>query len=504
MDSQHPENQSHSNSLLDVLIIGAGFSGVCTAIKLLEKGVTNFRIFEKSKGVGGTWWENSYPGAACDVPSHFYCYSFEPNPNWSRVYSPSAEIQGYLEHCVDKYGVRPYIQNEAKVTRLTLNRTTGLWDIEFADGKTISARHVVNAGGGLHRPSIPAFPGKDTFVGPAMHTACWDHSVDMAGKRIVVIGSAASAIQAIPELAKIAQNVTVFQRTPNFIVPRNDREYTDKEKARFAKWPWLTRLYRWFIFMRMELILFPITRENSRYGRRATKRIMRYMRETVEDESLHKVLEPDYVIGCKRILLSDDLYASLNRDNVDVVTSGIREIESNGVRSEDGRMHEADIIVYATGFDISAHMRSIDVVGVREETLASKWSDGQEAYNGSCIAGFPNYYMVTGPNTGVGTTSVVYMLEQSVAYILKLIEVAGNTHWLSVREEVLQAYNRDIHEQLSHTVWASGCMSWYLQPNGKNTTLYPGNARMFKRQLENLSMDDFELQPVPTASREMA
>lgn len=411
-DQSSAAERCHDDSPLEVLVIGTGFSGVCAGIKLLEHGVSNFSIYDKSQGIGGTWYDNTYPGAACDVPSHFYCYSFEPNPDWSRVYSPQAEIQRYVEGCVDKYGLRPHIVHGARVTKLRLDVQSRLWQVTFADGSCVRARHVINGAGGLHKPSIPDFPGRDSFAGVAMHTARWDHSVDLTNKRIAIIGSAASAIQVIPEVAKTADKITVFQRTPNYIARRGDRDYTDREKRRFARWPWFQRLYRWWIYKRMDVLLFPITKRNSGFGRLAGATVMRHMRASVDDESLHPHLEPDYAMGCKRILLSDDLWDAINRDNVTVQTDAIECIEPEGVRTKDGTLHAADIIVFATGYDIEGHFRSIDVIGQNGRSLHEEWAIDQEAYFGSCVSGFPNYWMVTGPNTGVATTSVVFMIEQ--------------------------------------------------------------------------------------------
>ena len=265
--------ESHSDTL-DVLVIGTGFSGVGCGIKLLEAGIGNFRIVEKSQGIGGTWWDNTYPGAACDVPSHFYCFTFEPNPSWSRVFSPQPEIQEYIEHCVDKYGLRSRIEHGCKVMELLFDECTSTWEIVFESGRRMRARHVINGAGGLHRPAWPDIPGRDSFAGPSMHTARWDHTVDCVGKRVAIIGSAASAIQVIPAIADLAESVTVYQRTANYIVPRNDRNFTEREKRRFARWPWLLRLYRWLIFTRMDFILYPITRQGSWYGRYATGKII--------------------------------------------------------------------------------------------------------------------------------------------------------------------------------------------------------------------------------------
>lgn len=488
---------TNSGQILDVLVIGAGFSGVCVAIKLLQRGMENFRVFEKSAGIGGTWYDNTYPGATCDVPSHLYCYSFEPNPDWSRVYSPQTEIQQYLEHCVDKYGVRPFIENETRILELKLDENAGLWEAVLQDGRHIQARVIVNGAGGLHEPSVPQFPGQESFTGPAMHTARWDHAVDLKDKNVAVIGSAASAIQVVPEIAKVARHVALFQRTPNYIAPRKDRAYTAAEKRQFSKWPRLAALYRWLIFMRLELFLFPITKKGSWLGARGGKLVTRYMRSLVDDPELQEKLEPDYAMGCKRILISDEFYATLNRENVETVTDGIERVEAHGIRSTDGHLHKADVIVYATGFDIEKHMRAIRTTGQGGRLLADVWRDGPEAYRGACVAGFPNYFMVTGPNTGVATTSVVYMVEQQVDYIVKLIDAAGDARLIGVTPSAQDAYNADLQASLQQRVWASGCDSWYRRPDGKITTLYPHNARTFRRQVRHPRLADFEFFACP-------
>ena len=293
--------------VLDVLILGAGFGGICAAIKLREKGIDNIRILEKAAGIGGTWWHNTYPGAACDIASHLYCYSFEPNPNWSRKYSPQPEIQAYIEHCVDKYGVRNHIRLNSAVREFRWDEVRGLWQAQLADGKIQAARHVIFASGGLHLPAFPTIPGMDRFAGPTMHSAEWDHSVDFNNRKVAVIGSAASAIQLIPELAKVAASVDVFQRTPNYIAPRNDRTFSEKEKARFARWPWLNRLYRKMIFLRGEWILFPVvkSRQPSRWRNRLEALVKAHIRGSVADpatrEDLLRVHPADYLDAFKSL-----------------------------------------------------------------------------------------------------------------------------------------------------------------------------------------------------------
>jgi len=306
-----------------------------------------------------------------------------------------------------------------------------------------------------------------------MHTARWDHSVDMHGKRIAVIGAAASAIQVIPEMEKIGKEVFVFQRTPNYVAPRKDREYTAMEKIIFSKVPFLAKLYRWFIFMRMELLLFPVTKKNSPRGNKIGNLIKQYMRATVNDKNIHASLEPDYKLGCKRILISDE----------------IQEINPNGILTNTGQLIEVDAIIYATGFDIEKHLRSVEVIGLNKKSLLETWA----VYQGACIAGFPNFYLVTGPNTGVATTSVVFMIEQQVHFIMQLIKRAGREKLISVKQGAQDRYNDVIHSALKDTVWTSGCKSWYIREDGRISTLYPYNGRMFRKQSKNVNFNDFNI-----------
>ena len=367
----------------------------------------------------------------------------------------------------------------------------GLWNVIFEDRNIVKARHIINGSGGLHVPFIPDFPGRETFDGTGMHTARWDNSIDMHGKSIAIIGTAASAIQVVPEMAKIGKEVFVFQRTPNYVAPRKDREYTTMEKIIFSKVPFLAKLYRWFIFMRMELLLFPITKKNSPRGNKIGNLIKQYIRATVNDKNIHASLEPDYSLGCKRILISDDYYETLNRENVSLVTDEIQEIKPKGILTKIGQFIEIDVIIYATGFDIEKHLRSVEIIGLNKKSLLETWAVNQEAYQGACLAGFPNFYLVTGPNTGVATTSVVFMIEQQIHFIMQLIKRAGQEKLISVKEEAQDRYNDVIHSALKDTVWSSGCKSWYIREDGRITTLYPYNGRAFRKQSKKVNFNDF-------------
>lgn len=482
-----------TDKILDALVLGAGFAGIGAAIKLKQAGITNFLVVEKNNSVGGTWYENTYPGAACDVPSHFYCYSFHPNPNWSRKFAPQKEILQYINDTADKFDVRNYIRLNTKVERFVFDDQIGIWTAHLGGGDTLKARHILNGMGGLHKPSIPPFKGLDKFNGPYMHSAKWNHSVDFKGKRVAVVGSAASAIQIIPELQKSCSQVDIYQRTPNYIAPRNDRDFTEKEKRRFAKWPWFGRLYRWFIYKRMEIFVYPLTRQKSELSAKATQRLVDWIRSAISDKDLQDRMIPNYTIGCKRILLSDVFYATLGKNNVDVISSGISEIVSDGIITVDDMKHPTDILIFATGFDLPGHMHSIDIVGKDGVSLGDLGLDGEVAYKGAMHSQFPNFYMITGANTGVGTSSVVYMIELQLNYIIKLMQAAGSDKTISVKPASLESFNERIQDELSRSVWASGCDSWYIREDGKIITLYPGNAKQFAEEHKHLDIENYDL-----------
>lgn len=491
---------------LTVAIIGAGFSGIGAAIRLLRRGITNFLVFDKAGGVGGTWHHTTYPGAACDVSSHLYCYSFEPNPDWSRVYSPGREIRAYIEHCAAKYGVSPHLRLGAEAASLEFDDARSCWRVDFAGGGVSWARHVIIATGGLHHPRIPQIPGRDRFRGDAMHTAHWNDAIALADRRVAVIGSAASAIQVVPEVARIARHLTVFQRTPNWILPRNDRAYSLREKSRFRKWRWFQRLHRLGIFARSELVNFRIvkTRDDNFIRRRGEAIVRNYIRSTVADASLHDRLTPDYPMGCKRVLLSDNFYQTLNEQHVELATSAIAHIDPGGITTVDRRHHAADVIIYATGYDLDAWLDRISITGPGGISLKQRWKDLPAAYRGCCVPGFPNLFMVTGPNTGVGSTSILYLIEAALDLILQCVEAAGNDKLISVTGQAHDEYNERIRQDLRRTVWAAGCSSWYKRPDGEIPTLYPYSARTFKRQHRKLDRKHFDIVTVAKSKAEAA
>jgi len=484
-----------NNQVLDALVIGAGFAGICLGKRLLDAGISNFRIYDTAQKVGGTWYWNSYPGAACDVMSHFYCFSFFPNPDWSRKYSPWNEIQAYSERCVDRFGLRPRIEPGMGVERSRFNDESKLWDVTLSDGSQVRARHVIDGSGGLHVPLVPRIEGAETFAGEQWHSSLWRHDVDLAGKKVAVIGSAASAVQIVPEIAKTAARVHLFQRTANYLIPRHDRNYTALEKWCFRYLPLYGKIYRLALFLRYEWLAYPIVKTSAKNIQRhyAMGQFRGLLRKSVPDPALRAKLTPDYPIGCKRILISDNFFSSLTRDNVSLVTEGIDCITPRGVKTVDGKEYEADILVYATGFDTQGHHTEQRVIGPHGRTLAEAWSNAPVAYEGNMVAGFPNYYFVTGPNTGVGSTSVIFMIEQSARLIISCVKAAGKAGLIAPKEEAMRNYDAEIQAALAKTVWATSCSSWYKRDDGHITILYPYNAQTYHRRHKKIRIEDFEL-----------
>lgn len=485
--------------VLDAVVIGAGFAGICLGKRLRDAGITDFRIVDKAPQPGGTWYWNSYPGAACDVLSHFYCFSFEPNPDWTRKFSPWQEIRAYAEHCVDTYGLRPHLELGREVRLARFDDASGLWEVSCTDGGTLRARHVIDGSGGLHVPSIPRFAGAEAYAGASWHSSQWRHDADLAGKRVAVIGSAASAVQIVPEIARTAGHVMLFQRTPNWVIPRHDRAYRCWERRAFRHLPLVSRLYRLFLYLRYDWLVYPVVRSGrSNLQRRwATRQFRRLLTAQVPDPAMRAMLTPDYPLGCKRILISDDFFSTLARDNVTLVTDAIECFVPTGIRSVDGAgqatEHAADVVVYATGFDTQGPHLEDRVIGPGGRSLREAWAEAPVAYEGCMVAGFPNYHFVTGPNTGVGSTSVIFMIEQAANLILQCIEAAGEDGLIAPTEQAMRAYDREIQTALAGTVWAGDCSSWYKRADGRITILYPYRARTFRGRHRTLRREHFEI-----------
>lgn len=494
----HPSAPSAPD--FDVLIVGTGFSGLGMAIRLLQEGRRSFVILERAGDVGGTWRDNRYPGCACDVPSHLYSFSFEPNPRWSRMFAPQAEILAYLRHCADKYRLRPHIRFNAEVVRADFDEPAGTWRVQTQRGDVLTARHLVFGVGALSRPAYPQIPGLSRFAGKAFHSAAWDDGYDLRGRRVAVIGTGASAVQFVPQIAPRVAHLDLYQRTPPWILPKPDRAVTAREQRLFARLPTLQRLYRYGIYWFMELRGFGFT-VNPKILELAAGLCKRHIRRQIADPALRDKVTPAYTPGCKRILISGDYYPALGRPNVDLVTDAITEITPTGVVTRDaaGQRTErpADALIYGTGFRVSDMLTPVRVTGRGGRDLNTAWQGGIEAYLGTTVAGFPNLFLLMGPNTGLGHSSMIFMIEAQIDYALgcmRAVEASG-ARALDVRPGAQAAFNRALQPRLRRAVWASGCKSWYLDEAGRNATLWPGFTFEFWARTRRVDRADYALLP---------
>jgi cation diffusion facilitator CzcD-associated flavoprotein CzcO len=479
---------------LEVLIVGAGFSGLAMAIRCRQAGIGPMRVIEKAEDIGGTWRENTYPGAACDVPSHLYSLSFAPKADWTRMYAPQPEIQAYLRETAERHGLMPLIQFGTAFSGATWDEARAHWHVETDRGPIIT-RSIVSAMGGLHHPSYPDLPGRHAFAGAAFHTAAWDHSVDLAGKRVGVIGTGASAIQVVPEIAKVAGHLTLFQRTPPWIMPKHDHAIAGSTKARYRRLPFLRRLERARLFWLHELRAFFGFTKVSKLTKQAEGLARHHLSKAVPDRALRAKLTPNYRLGCKRVLISDDYYPALQRPNVILETGDIARLTGAGVTTADGRVHDLDVIVYATGFDVTGSFARMNLVGRNGQRLAEAWSDGMGAYQGITVAGFPNYFMLLGPNTGLGHNSIIAMIEVQVRHVLDCLEaLRGGARAIEVRPEAQARFLDWIRTRLADSIWQTGgCRSWYLDAQGRNTTLWPDSVMAYRRSARRARMADYRL-----------
>ncbi|MBL0216206.1 MAG: NAD(P)/FAD-dependent oxidoreductase [Myxococcales bacterium] len=480
---------------LEVVIVGAGFSGLCAGAKLKEAGIEDFVILEKAHGVGGTWRDNTYPGAACDIPSHLYSYSFEPNPRWSRAYGGQPEILAYLEHCATKFGLRPHLRFGAQVTGATFDDTTGTWTISTKDGETFVARSLVLGNGALHLPAIPELPGASTFAGTTFHSARWNHQHDLRGKKVAVIGTGASTIQFVPQIAPEVEQLHVFQRTPPWIVPKSDRPIGLRERWLLEHVPgahWLRRTGLYWLF-ESRVLGFAFA---PKVNQLAERLVLKHLAAQVADPELRAQLTPAYRMGCKRVLISNDYYPALCRDNVDLVTCGIAAIEPTGIRTTDGVLHEADTIIYGTGFRVVDYVASMKIVGAQGRELSDVWAtEAVRNYLGINVSGFPNLFLLMGPNTGLGHNSMVFMIEAQTTYIVEAIRALRTQELasLDVRPEVEQAFRAELEHKLAGTVWTSGCNSWYQAPDG-GVLLWPGFTFDYWRRTRHIDLRNYRIQ----------
>lgn len=480
-----------------VFVVGAGFAGLGAAIKLDESGFSDFVVADRGATVGGTWRDNTYPGAACDVPSQLYSFSFAPNADWSRSFSPQPEIQAYLERTAARSGVLDRFHFGVTVEDLTYDEDERTWTVTTSAGTTV-ADVVITGSGGLSEPKLPQIEGIDSFGGEIFHSARWNHDVDLTGKRVAVIGTGASAIQIVPEIAERVAHLDVYQRTAPWVTPRNDRPYTRVERLGFRFLPGLQKAYRTGIYWGREALVPGFT-WNPRLSAPAQVLARKNIERGITDPELREAVTPDFRIGCKRILISNTYYPALDRDDVDLVTDGIAEIRPEGIVTSDGTVREVDAIIVATGFHTTEQPISEHVKGRDGRTLADTWREtGMSAYKGTTIAGFPNLFQIVGPNTGLGHSSMVFIIESQIAYIVAALRTMGEQELSTVepRPEVQEQWNADLHQRMQRTVWSTGgCSSWYLDAHGRNTTLWPRTTYKFRELLSTFDVDRYVVTP---------
>jgi cation diffusion facilitator CzcD-associated flavoprotein CzcO len=480
-----------------IVIIGSGFAGLGMAIRLKKSGFHDFTVLEKSEALGGTWHDNTYPGCACDVPSHMYSFSFELNPGWTRMFAPQPEIRAYMERTADKYRVREHIRFGASVDSMEYDDGARRWNVTLADGTVLTPKAIVSGIGALHVPSYPDLPGIERFRGTAFHSAEWDHSYDLAGKRVAVIGTGASAIQFVPKVAKEAADLVVFQRTPPWIQPKPDFAFPAPVRTVFKRVPGAARAFRDGIYWALEAraVGFTIDPRLSAPQERIARR---HIEKQVSDPGLRAKVTPDYTIGCKRILLSNDYYPALARPNVEVETSGVAEVRENSIVTEDGREYEVDCIIYGTGFKVTDALTDLRVTGRNGVKLQEIWADGIEAHRGTTIPGMPNFFMLLGPNTGLGHNSVVFMIEVQIQHVLSCLRLMreSGAHTIEPKPAAARRFNDRMQRRLRRAVWnEGGCSSWYLDDQGVNRTLWPGHTFEFWAGSRKARPEEFILTP---------
>jgi len=492
---------------LEVVILGAGMSGLCLGIELKRAGLHDFLILEKQDGLGGTWWDNRYPGAHVDVPAPLYSFSFEPNPHWRRRFAAAPEIQAYMEGCADKYGLRPHLRLGTEITAARFDEAQGLWTLDTqgpgggpqgGPGATqrIQTRFFICSTGPLSQVRWPAIPGLESFQGRKLHSARWDAGYTAQGQRVAVIGTGSTASQLIPPLARQATQLHVFQRTANWVLPRIDRPYfaVDRLLARFPPYARAVRAF-WYHLLEWGRRGFD---EGTMARRGMLKTAALHLRRQVPDPALRDKLRPPYPLGCKRIIYSNDFYPALSQPNVELVTEGIERITPTGIVTTDGRERDIDTLVCATGFDTTRLLSSVEVQGLGGRRLAEAWSEGAQAFRGVAVAGFPNLFLMLGPNTGTGHTSTLLYIEPEARHIVACIRrvQAGGHRWITVKPEVQAAHNRALQARLTGSVW-SQCRSWYRDDNGRIVALWPGFTREYVQGLERLDGTAYDWGPAP-------
>ncbi|MFP5219790.1 MAG: flavin-containing monooxygenase [Actinomycetes bacterium] len=483
----------------EVVVVGSGFAGIATAVALLDRGRRDVVVLERGDDVGGTWRDNTYPGCACDVPSHMYSFSFAPNPDWSHAFSPQPEIQAYLQRVARERGVLPLVHLRTELLGARWDDDAQRWTVATSRGE-LTCRVLVLGTGGLSDPSVPSLPGLERFAGTTFHSAQWDHEHDLTGERVAVVGTGASAIQFVPYVQERAARLVLFQRTAPWVMPRRNRRIGEREKELYRRLPIAQTLNRAGIYVGRESWIVGFAKQPA-VMKVAERIARRHLARQVRDPELRAKLTPTYRLGCKRVLLSNDYYPALTKPNVEVVTDRIVEVTGTGVVAEapDGTRteHPVDTIVFGTGFKVTDPPVAHRVVGREGRTLAEHWAEhGMAALHGSTIAGFPNLFFLVGPNTGLGHNSIVYMIESQVGYVMDALDQmqARGATSIEARQAAQDAYNDRLQEALAGTVWnAGGCSSWYLDAHGRNTTLWPTFTWAFRRSVRRVDLTEYVL-----------
>lgn len=491
------KQSSNSNKNIRIAIIGTGFGGLGLAIRLKQAGFDQFTIFEKASDVGGVWRDNTYPGAACDVPSHLYSFSFEQELGWKNRYGTSQEIHQYLRHCTNKYKIRPHIHFHTEIAKTDFDASQGLWLIQTTTGEQFEAEFLIAAVGQLNRPAYPKLKGIERFKGKAFHSARWEHDYDLNQKRVAVIGTGASAIQFVPEIVKQVAHLDIYQRSAPYVIPKPDRIYSAIERNVFQKMPLLQSLDRMYQYSHNELHLKAFTTSLNQIPL-AEYLFQGFIRKEIKDPQFRHELMPNYPIGCKRILISNHWYRSLTQSHVDVINTEIQEITETGIRDKNGNLREVDTIIYGTGFAATEFMAPIVVTGLKGQTLKEVWKDGAEAYLGLTVSGFPNFFMLYGPNTNLGHNSIVYMIESQVNYILDAIQlhILKKLLFSDLKTEIQQSFNQEIQERMKTTMWSQGCTSWYQTATGKNTNNWPGFTFEYRQRTRRFDSGNYTQVPI--------
>jgi len=478
-----------------VAVVGAGFGGIGMAIALERAGIRDFLILDKGNGPGGTWRDNTYPGAACDVPAHLYSFSFRPG-RWSGRFPSQREILAYLCDLAEEHDLGPHFRFGSGVASCEFDERRAVWRLTLGNGDRIEAGAVVSAVGQLNRPALPAIAGRGDFTGPAWHSARWDHGVELSGRRVAVVGTGASAIQFVPEVAKVAAQVDVYQRTPPYVLPKTERLYRPREQALYDQFPAVRKADRLRIFLYGELLTSGFVL-SPRLLAAPMQLWRRQLWTQITDPGLRAKCIPGYVMGCKRVLFSNDWYPALARPNVELVTDPIDRIVADGVVTADGTARPADVIVYGTGFNTLDFLAPMRVTGLDGRRLDEAWRAGAEAYLGISVAGFPNFFMLYGPNTNLGGNSILYMLEGQIGYVAGALRAldAGGLDWIDVRPEVQRAFNAWVTASSRTSVWESGCRSWYTTASGRNTNNWPDHTFLYRHRVRRFDLGSYRCMP---------